>query len=150
MKIKTIFQYLFFGIAWGCVFFVIYCLIVFCMAGEEYLQPIVHDYARQAIGAMLAGIFCGSTAIVYTVDKLPLGIKILIHFAVGLGGYFGVAYVCGWIPLQSTGRLAAFAAIGITVFTLIWLGFYLYNRWEANKVNRRLRELEARENETLQ
>lgn len=140
--LKKILQYLFYGIFWGCTCFVLTGLIGYEIAGKAWLEPIMADFTRHAVGGMLTGIFCASSTIVYTVKRLPLWAAILIHFSVGLGGYFSIAFRLGWMPVQTGWPLAAFILIGVSVFACIWAGCYFYNRYEARKFNRRLRELE--------
>ena len=74
--------------------------------------------------------------------QLSRSLQILIHFTVGLGVYFLTALYLGWIPRQLSWSLAAFFAVGILSFIVIWALFYLYNKNEAQKWNQRLKELE--------
>lgn len=141
--LKKWLKYLGWGIGWGCTFFVLISLVGSLIAGPAFLAPIVRDYPRHALGAMLTGVCCGSCSIVYTFEKLASWQQIAIHAAVGLGGYFLAAYYLGWMPVQSGWQVAAFAVCGILIFAAIWACFYLYNRREAKKVNERLRELDG-------
>lgn len=136
---------LFWGISWGCTFFVLTALIGYLTAGKAFLEPILEDFAAQALGAMLVGIFCGSTAIVYDIERLAPGMRIFIHFTVGLGGYLCVAYKLQWMPVDNFGHILAFILTGVFVFMIIWAAFYFHNRREAQKVNKRLKELERSE-----
>lgn len=140
--LKRIFKYLFFGISWGCTFFVFTLLIGVLTAGNTFLEPIVSDFVRQTLGAVLVGILCGSTAILYTFDRLPTWICIVIHFAVGISGYLAVAWHLGWIPAQTGIRLLISVIIAICIFTALWFIFYFINRSEAKRVNKRLQELQ--------
>lgn len=139
---KKILKYLWYGISWGCVFFVFTNLIGYLAVGEDFIALLVNDFAAQAFGGILAGIFCGSTSIVYTFDRLPFWVQILIHFGVGLTGYFIIAYTLGWMPTASVFHIAGFIGFGFAIFACTWSAFYLYNRYEAEKVNKKLRELE--------
>lgn len=134
-------KYLGRGIGWGCTSFVFINLAGYLVAGPAFLELIVRDYPRQALGAMLVGVCCGTSSIVYTFEKLALWQHIAIHAAVGLSGYFLTAYHLGWMPVQNAGYVAAFVVCGILVFAVIWACFYLYNRYEAKKLNERLKEL---------
>ncbi len=138
---RRIFRYLFFGIAWGCICFVFTGVAGVLVSGEAFLEPVTHDFVAQAMGGVVVGICCASTAIVYTFDRLPSWLKIGIHFAVGLTGYFLVAFRLKWIPTEGTGYIAASILLAIAIFIVIWLGFYLAARREAAKVNARLQEL---------
>lgn len=143
--LRKIFKYLFGGIVWGCTFFVLVNLIGAFTAGDRFLYLVREDFVRQALGAILCGVFCAFPAIVYTFDRLPYGLQVGIHFAVGLTGYFVIAYKLGWMPMQGVGQIAGFIGIGTGIFFAIWFGFYLFNRIEAKRVNERLRQLESEE-----
>lgn len=135
-------KYLGYGVCWGCTFFVLISVVGFLTAGEAFFAPIVPHYARHALGAVLVGVCCGSSSIVYTFEKLALWQQICVHAATGLTGYFLTAYFLGWMPLQSAGHVVFFVVLGVLTFAAIWACFYLYNRHEAKKVNARLKQLD--------
>ena len=141
--VKLVIKYVLYGISLGCTFFVLMCLSYSLWGGEEILMEIFRDFTRQAAGAMLIGVACGGTAVVYQLDRPSRLMKIMIHFGV----FYPTAVSLGWIPFHPE-------RIGITVlqflascsmFVVIWLCFYLFHRTEARRINERLRELE-REN----
>lgn len=141
--VKLVIKYILYGISLGCTFFVVVCLSYCILGGEDILMLIFKDFARQSIGAMVVGIACGGTAIVYQFDR-PRGLlKVIIHFCVGMGVFYPVGIYLGWFPFYQ-GRmiftvLQFLCACGI--FMLIWSCFYLFNRNEAKRINERLREL---------
>ena len=145
--VKLVIKYVLYGISLGCTFFVLMCLSYSLWGGEEILMEIFRDFTRQAVGAMLIGVACGGTAVVYQLDRPSRLMKIMIHFGIGMGVFYPTAVSLGWIPFHPE-------RIGITVlqflascamFVVIWLCFYLFHRTEARRINERLRELE-REN----
>lgn len=140
--LKKILKYLFYGISWGWSFFVIINLIGVMTVGDAYLKPIMDNYIQQVLGSALVGICCGSSAIVYTFDKLARWMQAGLHFAIGLTGYFVVAYKLDWMPVASGLQIAAYVALGVLIFAAIWSCFYFYSRHEVKKVNQRLEELE--------
>ncbi len=135
-------KYFLSGISWGWAFFVLINVIGVLTAGTAFLKPIMEDFLRQALGAAFVGVCSGTSAIVYTFEKLSLWKRIAIHSAIGLTGYFAAAYHLGWMPVDSGLNIALSILLGIVIFAVIWCCFYLFNRQEARKVNRRLRELE--------
>lgn len=140
--LKKIVQYLFFGICWGCFFFVFMC-IIFDLAGNTgALQAIYNNFTRQAISSILVGIACASTSIVYQFERLAYWQKILIHAVVGLGVFAIIAVSNGWIQGFSTGQAIAYFLFVIAGFFIIQSGFYLYYRVEAKKMNERIKEFE--------
>lgn len=138
-------KYVLFGLTWGCTMFVFTAIIGVLITGKTFLQPLMDDFVRQAIGGMLVGIFCAAPAIVYTFHKPPLIIRIAIHFLIALTGYFTGAYYLGWMPVQNVFQTVSYIIYGILIFVIIWLIFYLVNRHEAYLVNKRLKELEKTE-----
>lgn len=139
-----IIKYMLYGISIGCTFFVIMCLSFYAGGGEEFLSMIFHDFARQSVGAMLVGIACGGTAVIYQCSRLSGFVKTLIHFCVGMGVFYPAAIYLGWIPFHPDRVfftvLQFLCSCGI--FMAIWFCFYLLNRKEAKKINERLREFE--------
>lgn len=141
--VATGIKYIFFGIAWGCTCFVFTCLIGSAVGGQEFLLQVFNDFARQAGGSVLVGVACGSTAVIYQVKCLSRALQILIHFAIGIGVFFPTALTLGWIPFYPS-RLPYTILqflISCSIFAVIWLCFYLFNRSEAKKINNKLQEL---------
>ncbi len=142
--VKLVITYIFYGISFGCTFFVFMCLSYFVGGGEDLLMPIFKDFARQSIGAIIVGIACGSTSIIYQFNR-PSGFwKIIIHFLVGMGVFYPVGIYLGWIPFYPDRIPFTFLQFlsSCSIFMIIWLCFYLFNRNEAKRINKRLRELE--------
>lgn len=140
-------KYLFYGISWGWSFFVLINVIGCLSAGKEYVEPVMENFVSQAMYAALVGIACGTTSIVYTFEKLPWAAQIAIHFVVGIGTYFAVAFTQNWIPMVNVWSAVIFVLMGILVFAAIWAGFYFYNRSEARRVNEKLMQMENEEAE---
>lgn len=142
--VKLIIKYICYGISWGCTVFVFTCLIGYIAGGEAFLAPILKDFFKQAIGSMVVGIACGSTAIVYNIDRLSGFAKIMIHFCVGIGVFYPVALYLGWIPFYPDKILYTVLQFLIScfIFAVIWFFFYQFNRAEAKEINNRLKELE--------
>lgn len=139
--IKLIIKFLFRGIAWGCTFFVFFCLLTFYWQGKDFLFAILEYYPKHAVGSMLVGIGYGSTAIVYVWERPSLLTKAGIHFFVGTGIFYCVAFYLTWIPPQPNRYLILEFLVSCVTFAVIWSVFYLFNRKEARTINDRLKEL---------
>lgn len=142
--VKLVIKYILYGISMGCTFFVIMCLSYYIGGGKDILMLIFQDFARQSVGAMLVGVACGGTAIVYQFERLSGLLKIIIHFGVGMGVFYPVAICLGWIPFypdRISYTVLQFLC-SCVIFMLIWSCFYLFNRNEAKRINKRLREIE--------
>lgn len=142
--IKLFITYILFGISLGCTFFVIMCLSYFIGGGKDILMQIFNDFGRQATGAMLVGIACGGTAVVYQFDRPSAFWKIVIHFCVGMGVFYPVAIYLGWFPFHPDRIMFTILQFLFScgIFMVIWFCFYLFNRNEAKIINKRLKELE--------
>ncbi len=141
---KLIIRYLCYGISLGCTFFVFTCLFGCLAAGNEFLSPVMADFARQSLGAVLTGIGFGTTAVISQFER-PSGLtKLLIHFLIGMGIYYPTAFYLGWIPFYRAKLLYTVLQLLIScgVFFAIWLCFYLFNRNEARKINSKIREFQ--------
>lgn len=143
-SIKLIIKYLCHGITWGCTTLVLLCLFYQLFGAEDTLLLIMNDFSRHAVGSILVGIACGSTAIVYQFDRPSFGAKAAIHFIVGMGVFYPVALSLHWIPYHSGDILYTILQFLFScfIFVAIWFCFYLFNRGEAKKINDRLKELE--------
>lgn len=142
--IKLVIKYILSGISLGCTFFVIMCLSYSIWGGEDILMLIYKDFTRQSIGAMIIGVACGSTSIIYQFDRPSYFFKILIHFCVGMGVFYPIAIYLGWIPFYPDRMIYTVLQFLFScgIFAIIWSGFYLFNRNEAKRINKRLKELE--------
>ncbi len=142
--VKLVMKYIFYGISFGCTFFVIMCLSFFLGKGDDFLIPIFKDFAKQSIGAMIVGIACGGTSIVYQFDRLSGFLKIMIHFCIGMGVFYPMGIYLGWIPFYPDQILFTVLQFlsSCGIFMIIWFCFYLFHRNEAKRINKRLKELE--------
>lgn len=142
--VKLMIKYTLYGISFGCTFFVIMCLSYSLWGKDDLLMMISKDFTRQSIGAMVIGIACGSTSVVYQFDRLSASLQIMIHFCVGMGVFYPSAIYLGWIPFYPDRIILTVLQFLFScgIFMVIWSFFYLFNRNEAKRINQRLRELE--------
>ncbi|WP_413363608.1 DUF3021 domain-containing protein [Lysinibacillus sp. 3P01SB] len=133
------------GVSWGCTVFVFVNLIGYWLGGAVFLDAVMADFTRQAVGSMIVGVACASPAFVYQIERLSFFQQSLIHFVVGLTVFFLVAFSLNWIPTNSMSLIISVVLLNILIFTFVWFLFYLYNRLEAKKMNRKINELINRE-----
>lgn len=142
--VKLVIKYILYGISLGCTFFVIMCLSYSIWGGEDVLMMIFKDFTRQSVGAMIIGIACGGTSVIYQFHRPSVFWKIMIHFCIGMGVFYPMGIYLGWIPFYPD-RIILTALqflFSCGIFMIIWFCFYLFNRNDAKKINKRLRELE--------
>lgn len=140
--VRLIIRYLIRGIAWGCTYFVFYCLFLFFWQGKDLLLAVAEDFPKHAVGAILVGLGYGFPAILYELERPALLTKAIIHFFVGTTTFFSIASYLAWIPLQSSRHIILEVFTSCVSFAAIWSGFYLLRRREARRINNRLQELE--------
>lgn len=145
--VKLIIKYILYGISLGCTSFVIMCLSFFACGGEDLLMAICGDFARHSAGAMLIGIACGSTSIIYQLERPSMFWKIIIHFCIGMGVFYPVGISLGWIPFYPDRIMLMVLQFlfSCVIFMAIWFCFYLFNRNEAKRINERLREIQQKD-----
>lgn len=148
--VRLVIKYLLYGISLGCTFFVLMCLSFSVGGGDEFLKEICRDFTRQSLGATAVGIACGGTTVVYQLDRLSRFAKVAVHFCVGMGVFYPVAISLGWIPFfpDRIGTTILQFLFSCSIFMVIWFGFYLFNRNEARRINKRLKELERDRKDT--
>jgi uncharacterized oligopeptide transporter (OPT) family protein len=120
---------------------IVFCVINDLLGNKAALEAVINKFTGNALASGLVGIGCGSSAIVYTFERLRRRTQIAIHFAVGIGTYLPVSFGMGWLPSGSVGLAAGSALLCLAVFSVIWYGFYLYNKLEAKKINERLKNI---------
>ena len=95
-----------------------------------------YRFTKMIIGCIILGIGFGVPTVVYSSERLPMPIKVLIHMGIGLTVYTIVAYAVGWIGgAASLGQGLVIAAIQIAVAFIIWFGFMRHYRAEVRKMN---------------
>ncbi len=130
------------GIAWGCTICTFVLMIGTAAVGDSFLAVTANDFIRQAIGSMIVGMGFTVPSLVYSNENLNLGMKTFIHMGIGLFIYFLVALNLHWIPIDFGWKMTVISVfIAIVVSFGFWFLFYLYNRMEAKKLNRKLESM---------
>ena len=137
MSVKKVINYLFLGISWGCTFDCINLPNGHPISAVRFFSSIVNNFHSRPWVPYLY-IACGSTSIVYRIDRLSLGIQILIHFTLGMSGYFLAAFYLGWIPLENKWYMMTFIILGFFLRQI--RGIFLYKMKGKKEMNERLKE----------
>ena len=93
--VRLVMKYILWGISLGCTSFVIMCLFFYLGGGDEVLAEIFEDFGRQSVGAMLVGVACGGTAVIYQFQRFSWHVQVIVHFCVGMGVFYPVALYLG-------------------------------------------------------
>jgi hypothetical protein len=129
-----------FGIMWGCTWFVVIWIIADVTQNEMMLSILQKQFTKQAIGGIIVGIGFTLPSIVYSLERLAFWCKVTIHLGVGALVFFPTAFFLGWMPIPSFGVLIGYMLLFVSLFFVIWFGFYLYYRKEIREINERLRQ----------
>lgn len=146
---KMILKFFLFGLCWGCTCFTAMLALRYATGGPRAISAMLPDFLAQIAGALVVGPAFTMPAILYRIRRIPTPVSVMIHMAVGMGVSGPIAVHFGWIPSypDRPWMLAVEICIGIGVFDVIWLVFYLLNRHEAKAINQRVRQLAGSENE---
>lgn len=132
------------GIAIGLSVFVIIGIALDIAYGGTFTL-VNWRFTKMAIGAMVVGVGFSVPSIIYENEKLPYGIKVLIHMGIGCTVMLVTALLVGWIPLEAGLKICAFAVVSeILAAFLIWLCFAVYYKKMANQMNQRIKEKDSK------
>jgi len=130
-----------FGVSMGCTVFVFINLFGSWIFGDIFLEAITADFIQQSLGSIIVGLACVLPSYIYQVERLTFLLQTAIHFAISLGTFIVVALFLNWLPISSIGITMLMLFFSVLLFTLIWLLFYLYNKSEVKKMNKKIDEL---------
>lgn len=126
------------GIFFGSFLTLITIFMTVYFGEKEVLDSSV--LVKNALGIIICGWFFSVTPLLFELENFTLKTKTVLHFLCVVVLYFIVAFVIGWIPFTIKGFIAMLG-IFIVFYTIIWLGFYLYFRQQAAKLNEDLNKL---------
>jgi uncharacterized membrane protein len=138
--VKKILLNIGFGIMWGCTWFVLIWIIADMTQNQMMLSILQKQFTKQALGGMIVGIGFTLPSIVYSLERLAFLYKVSIHLGVGAFVFFPTAFTLGWMPVPSFGVFIGYLLLFMTLFFVIWFGFYLYYRKEIKEINKRLKQ----------
>lgn len=129
----------FLGIAWGCT---INCMVMLAIAlTQGDVSFSAAEYVKQLICSAFVGVAFGVPTIVYENEKLPQGIKCLIHMGIGFIVYFIAAFIAGWFPTgMGIGIFITSTLAMIALSFVVYFFFWLYYRNEAKKINNKIKQ----------
>ena len=122
----------------------IFCLsgVVFDIQNKGLFSLDQYRFTKMIAGCVLVGLGFGIPSIVYSKDRLPMLIRVIIHMGIGCAVYTVVAHAVGWMGgASSLGKGLLIAAIQLAPAFLIWFLFMRYNRAEARKMNDRIQAM---------
>ena len=139
---KLLVRRLFFGIACGCVIFVINGIWT-DLTRADVLSNYLDSFTANALGSMVVGAAFSVSTIAYTVDRLASWLQIAINVFVGFGVYFLVAFLLGWITVVSPIIIISLVVTNAFIFVVIGIGSYLLDGREAKIINEKLKQRDS-------
>lgn len=136
----NLFKMIFRGISWGATIFT-FIMIGIAAAGGETFSMNAALFIKHAVGCLIVGMGFTIPSLIYEKKSLSIKIQSLIHLGCGFLIYFPVACYLGWIPVSLGWQMILFTlAFAIITAFAIWYGYYLYYKWEATRINKKLKE----------
>ena len=142
--IKSIVKHLIYGMAGGCVLFVV-SIVLWDLTGSGRLYEFFENFTVYALAYVMISTGFSMSSIVYEIDRLAMWLKISINVVVGFGIFFLVGPHIGILPLESPPWIMLYIGIAVVVFIAACFLDYLFNGREANKINAKLKEQESKE-----
>ena len=128
------------GMLYGCAMFV-FALIFIDICFDNSLAVLPHQYTRTAIGAMIIGIGCVCSSLIYDEDRLPFIVRGLLQLIICAGVLIAGYYVSGGIPDGTGfGIGAIFFLVELGFGVILWLGNFVYFLSEARSIKKKLQE----------
>ncbi len=92
---------------------------------------------------VILGIGFTLPSLIYDKENISFPLKLFIHMTIGFIIYICCAYKANWIPIE-LGIIPVLISFIISIFIafIIWFGFYLYLKKEADNINKNLKENE--------
>ncbi|MFD1018605.1 DUF3021 domain-containing protein [Thalassobacillus hwangdonensis] len=110
----------------------------FVLAGEEMIDGVL--FIKNSLASIFLGWLFSVTPLFFRIRSLNLPVQTLLHFLTVTVIYLLLALGVGWVPFDLSSLL--FALIGmILIYTISWIGFYLYFKNEAKRLNDQLNHI---------
>lgn len=139
MKLIDIVKQLALGAFIGCF---ILCMVIVLISTLSS-QSVSFDglyLSKSILASIIIGWAFSLSGFIYNKEDLALALQVLIQMICGLTTLFLSAMILGWIPLDK--GLDPFISFAVTtiIFTVIfWIGFYLYDYYQAKELNQKIR-----------
>lgn len=119
------------GILFGAFIAVVLTNIIYLKGAETLDGPL---FLKNSLACLFCGWFFSVTPLFFEIQSLKLIQQTGLHFISVAILYFILAFTIGWIPFTLKSVLF-FSGLFLVLYAGIWIGFYLYFRNEAKKLN---------------
>lgn len=124
---------LFFG-----AFLMVFLTCATVLMGQETING--HLFMKNALGFIFCGWLFAVTPLFFEIQSLRLMQQTALHFITAMCPYLILSFSIGWIPFDAK-SIVSTAFIFLLIYAAIWLGFYLYFKRQASRMNDQLNKL---------
>ena len=135
---KTFMFRSFIGISFGGFIAVLITNLIVLFGGIEMIDGSL--FLKNSIGSILCGWFYTVSPMYFENRNLKLHQQTVLHFLTVTTLYIILALTIGWIPFNIISILLTLL-IATVVYTIFWIAFYLYFKYQARKLNDDLNKL---------
>ncbi len=137
---KKIFHNALLGLSIGCTVFTLFGILFDILNGGSF-ELTDWSYTRMALGGMVVGMGYSIPTFVYSDERFSLLTASLIHLGCGSILMLLVSFLVGWIPFSLGPGAVALVILGmLAVVFIIWGGYLLYYKKEAEAINEKIKE----------
>lgn len=123
------------GIFYGAFLAVILTNSFVYFGGQDVLDGQL--FLKNSLGSIFCGWFFTVSPLYFEITNLRLIQQTVLHFITVFILYFILAFGIGWIPFTLKSSLIALA-IFLTLYSISWIGFYLYFKRQVQRLNAEL------------
>jgi|SRR3954469_1662216 NhaP-type Na+/H+ or K+/H+ antiporter len=135
---KTFMIRSFIGISFGGFIAVLITNLNVVIGGFEMIDGSL--FLKNSVGSILCGWFYTVSPMYFENRNLKLHQQTILHFLTVTILYLILALTIRWIPFNIISILLTLL-IATVVYTIIWIAFYLYFKYQARKLNDDLNKL---------
>ena len=129
------------GFSLGCTIFTLCSVLFDAIGGGTFL---LENWAltKMAIGTVIVSLGFSIPSLAYDNERLSRALQVFIHMGIGCTIMLITASFVGWIPTNfGVSGIAIFVIVELIAAFLIWFGFSLYYKKEAERLNEQIEKL---------
>ncbi|MCL1989291.1 MAG: DUF3021 domain-containing protein [Defluviitaleaceae bacterium] len=136
---KLIKKYLLEGIGWGC-FILVVNIIYLNLTSPETTYQVIESFPTTALSTILSVMGIVSTLIVYEIERLHIGLKLIIHSILAIGILLIVGFSFNMDYTQNLRDILINIFSNMLILLIIWTAYYMKEKREIKQINEKLLE----------
>lgn len=126
----------------GCTIISFIGIMIALAMGPENFMISGTTLINSVLGAIIVGFGFALPSVIYENENISLPYQILFQMGIGFIVLLIVGVIVGWIPVnQGILPVVIWIAIAVVFAAVVWILFYLYERFEAQKINKKLDDI---------